>query len=178
MSASTDPSGAPDARAVVLIGPMGAGKTSIGRRLAKELRIPFVDTDRLVVREHGPIPTIFAEHGEKHFRDLERAAVVEALAGGGVVAVGGGAVLDPGTRSAMREHRVVLLTVSPETVRSRIVGANRPLLAGKDPVETWTEIYHDRRPLYEEVAQIEFDTSRGPLGRVVQDIAAWVRSAE
>ena len=82
------------ARAIVLIGPMGAGKTSVGRRVARALEVPFADTDKLVVRDHGPIPELFAHHGEGYFRALERDAVAEALERGGVVALGGGAVLD------------------------------------------------------------------------------------
>ncbi|MFT4230981.1 MAG: shikimate kinase, partial [Microbacterium sp.] len=80
--------------AIVLVGPMGAGKTSVGRRVAKRLGLPFTDTDKTVAAEHGPISAIFERHGEEHFRRLERDAVRRALAGGGVVALGGGAVLD------------------------------------------------------------------------------------
>ncbi len=162
--------------AVVLVGPMGAGKTSIGRRLARELGVTFSDTDRLIAAEHGPIPAIFEQHGEPHFRDLERAAVARALEGGGVVSLGGGAVLDAQTRAALGAHRVVLLTVSREVVSGRIGGTTRPLLAGdEDRITSWARIYAQRRPLYDEVADITFDTSRGPLARVVQDIATWVR---
>ncbi|MFN8085557.1 MAG: chorismate synthase [Microbacterium sp.] len=95
------------ARAIVLIGPMGAGRTSVGRRVARALGTPFADTDKMVVRDHGPIPELFAHHGEGHFRALERAAVAEALTRGGVVALGGGAVLDPSTRERVRDHRVI-----------------------------------------------------------------------
>ena len=84
--------------AIVLIGPMGAGKTSIGKRVAKQLGLRFADSDAAVVRAHGPIDRIFAEYGEPHFRELERAAVAEALRAGGVVALGGGAVLHPQTQ--------------------------------------------------------------------------------
>jgi shikimate kinase len=65
--------------AIVLIGPMGAGKTSVGKRVAKRLGLPFTDSDAAIVREHGPIETIFATHGEAHFRELEREAVADAL---------------------------------------------------------------------------------------------------
>ena len=80
--------------AVVLIGPMGAGKTSVGKRVARRLGRPFIDSDKAIVAEHGPIPAIFAERGESGFRLLERAAVQRALATAGVVALGGGAVLE------------------------------------------------------------------------------------
>ncbi len=162
--------------ALVLIGPMGAGKTSIGRRVARALGQSFSDTDKMVIRAHGPIPEIFATHGEAHFRALERDAVAEALAGGGVVALGGGAVMAPETRERLSAHRVVLLTVSPQVVASRIHGDDRPLLTGEDPVERWRRIAEERRPLYESTADIAFDTSSGPLARVVDDIVAWARS--
>ena len=161
-------------RAIVLIGPMGAGKTSVGRRVARALRRPFADTDKIVVRDHGPIPELFAVHGERHFRALERAAVREALASGGVVALGGGAVLDADTRADLRAHRVVLLTVQPHVVGSRIGGTDRPLLAGEDPVARWARIYEERRALYEEAADLALDASSGPLADIVTRIVQWV----
>lgn len=162
--------------AIVLVGPMGAGKTSVGRRVARALGRPFVDTDRIVVRENGPIPALFVAHGEAHFRTLERAAVVEALDTGGVVALGGGAVLDADTRADLRAHRVVLLTVQPHIIASRIGGDDRPLLAGEDPVARWTRIFAERRAVYEEVADVVFDTSSGPLAAVVAAIVAWAEA--
>lgn len=167
-----------DAPALVLIGPMGAGKTSIGRRVARVLGTTFTDTDKVVVREHGPIPELFARFGESHFRELERAAVVESLATGGVIALGGGAVLDAATRADLAAHRVVLLTVSPHIVASRIQGDDRPLLAGEDPVARWTRINAERRPLYDAVADVTFDTSSGPLADVVNRVVAWTRATD
>jgi shikimate kinase len=164
--------------ALVLIGPMGSGKTSIGRRVAKSLGVPFVDTDALVAREHGPIEKIFTELGEPRFRELERATVAVALASDGVIALGGGAVTDAGTRALLGGHRVVLLTVEPRTVAGRVAGSNRPLLAGEDPVARWQEIYAARRPIYEELADATFDTSRGPLSAVVDAVAAWARGQQ
>lgn len=162
--------------AVVLVGPMGAGKTSVGRRVARALDRPFSDTDKIVVRDHGPIPELFVRHGEQHFRALEREAVREALGTGGVVALGGGAVLDEQTRAALRAHRVVLLTVQPHIIASRIGGGERPLLAGEDPVARWTRIFDERRPVYDAVADVTFDTSSGPLADVVARIVDWVRA--
>lgn len=159
--------------AIVLIGPMGAGKTSVGRRVARALGTTFTDTDKVVVRDHGPIPELFARHGEARFRELERAAVVEALAGGGVVALGGGAVLDADTRGDLAAHRVVLLTVSPHVVAARLQGGGRPLLTDGDPLERWRRIYAERRSLYDEVADLTIDTSSGPLSAVVDRIVAW-----
>lgn len=165
----------PDA-ALVFIGPMGAGKSSIGRKVARELDLPFSDTDATIAREHGAIPALFASHGEAHFRALERAAVVAALESRGVVALGGGAVMDAGTRADLAGHRVVLLTVAPEIVRSRIGGAGRPLLNGTgDPVANWERIYAERRALYEELADVTFDSSVGHVSAVAAAIARWAR---
>lgn len=161
--------------AVVLIGPMGAGKTSIGKRVAKRLGVTFYDSDVAVVRAHGPIDALFAAHGEERFRALEREAVHAGLAQGGVVALGGGAVLDPETQAELAAHHVVLLTVSPHTVGSRIRGSKRPLLHGEDPVARWREVYASRRDLYEQLADVTFDTSTGPLQAIVDAITDWVQ---
>ncbi len=161
--------------AIVLIGPMGAGKTSVGRRVARSLGCTFSDTDKIVVRDHGPIRDLFLTHGEAYFRAVERQAVAEALSRGGVVALGGGAILDPQTRERLTRHRVVLLTVAPHIVASRIHGDERPLLGGDDPAVRWRRIWEERRPIYEAAADVTFDTSSGPLARVVDDIVAWTR---
>lgn len=174
----TSPSRDSAARAIVLIGPMGAGKTSIGRRVARELGVPFADTDKIVVRDHGPIPELFEQFGEPHFRAVERAAVAEALAEGGVVALGGGAILDAGTRADLAHHHIVLLTVAPNIVAARIHGENRPLLTDADPVARWQQIYAERRGLYEDVADATFDTSSGPLAAVVAEIVTWARQMQ
>lgn len=162
--------------AVVLIGPMGAGKTSIGKKAARALGLPFFDTDAAVVRDHGPIEQLFVEHGEAHFRAAERAAVREGLATGGIVSLGGGAVMDADTRAELAGLRVVLLTVSPRVVAGRVRDSNRPLLqGGDDAIERWTAIFEERRPVYEELADVTFDTSTGPLQDVVDALVSWVR---
>lgn len=163
------------ARALVLIGPMGAGKTSIGRKVAKALGVGFFDTDIAVVRAHGPIEAIFAEHGEAHFRALERAAVTQGLAAGGVVSLGGGAVLDPQTQADLAAHRVALLTVDAKVVAGRIHATDRPLLQAEDALARWSEIAAARRPIYERLADATFDTSHGPLQHVVEAIVAWAQ---
>jgi shikimate kinase len=164
-----------DQLTLVLVGPMGAGKTSVGRRVARRLGVAFIDTDIRIARAHGPFPAISAEHGDDHCRGLEREAVRAALDEGGVVSLGGGAVTDAGTRELLRQHPVVYLTVTPEAVAERITGSGRPLLAGEDPVERWTEIFAQRRDLYDEVATVTFDTSRRPMQRIAEEIAAWRR---
>lgn len=159
---------------VVLVGPMGAGKSSIGRRVAKALGVPFTDSDTVIVRAHGPISAIFDTHGEPYFRGLERAVVHEALARPGVLALGGGAVLDPETQAELAEHRVVLLAVDAEVVASRLRDDSRPLLRGSG-IDEWQRIFAERKPVYEAVATATFDTSRGPLQAVVDAIVAWTK---
>ena len=166
------PSGGPP---VVLIGPMGAGKTRIGKRVARILGTGFVDTDKLIVAEHGPIPAIFASQGEAHFRALERAAVTAALAGDAVVALGGGAVLDDQTRADLTNQRVVLVTVSPQAVAPRIANARRPLL--RDGLTDWERIYAERRHLYEQLAKLTVDTSHRPIDAVAKEVAEWAATA-
>jgi len=163
--------------AIVLIGPMGAGKSSIGKKLARSLGTTFTDSDSVVVQAHGPIEQVFAEHGEAHFREIERAAVTAALARGGVVALGGGAVLHPATQQDLAAHRVVLLTVSDHTIASRLRGTTRPLLQGDDPLARWREVTESRRELYERLATARFDTSTGPIHDIVDAIAAWAQEA-
>jgi shikimate kinase len=159
--------------AVVLVGPMGAGKTKVGRRVARILGIGFTDTDRAVVREHGPIAQLFADHGEPYFRELERAAVVAALQTDDVVSLGGGAVLDAGTRRDLLAERVIFLTVSARAVEGRLGGGKRPLI--RDGVADWQRIFDERRNLYEEVSDLTIDTSLRPFDAIAEEVAEWVR---
>jgi shikimate kinase len=159
--------------AVVLIGPMGAGKSRVGRRVAKLLETEFIDTDRVIAGEHGPITAIFDEHGEPYFRELERAVVATALASDGVVSLGGGAVLDPSTQELLAGCRVVFLTVSPEAVEPRLSGGTRPLVRGG--LADWERIFAERRPIYEKLATVTFDTSRRPHSRIAEEVAEWAR---
>lgn len=166
---------AADPLTLVLVGPMAAGKTSVGRRVARRLGVAFIDTDKRIVAAHGPIAGIFEVHGEAHFRALERAAVAEALAEGGVISLGGGAVTEVATRELLAEHPVVFLTVSPDAVADRLRGSNRPLLAGEDPLERWKKIFEERRGWYAEVSSATFDTSRRPMQKIADEIVAWRR---
>ncbi|WP_308490863.1 shikimate kinase [Microbacterium terrisoli] len=163
-------------RAVVLIGPMGAGKTSIGRKTAKALHVSFFDTDIAVSRAHGPIPEIFASEGEAQFREWERAAVIEALRTDGVVALGGGAILDADTRADLRRHPVVLLTVDPRTVAGRLQSTTRPLLQGDDALQRWKAVAAERGQLYDDLADVSFDTATGHIRDIVARVAEWVRA--
>jgi len=160
---------------VVLIGPMAAGKTRIGKRVARILGTGFLDTDRMIVAEHGAISGIFDEFGEAHFRALEREAVARALASDDVVALGGGAVLAPETQALLSTHRVVLVTVSPDAVAARIGDGRRPLLVGG--LTDWERIYAERRPLYEQLALLTVDTSHRPIDAIAQEVAAWSTQA-
>ncbi|KJL18752.1 Shikimate kinase [Microbacterium oxydans] len=166
---------AADPQTLVLVGPMAAGKTSVGRRVARRLGVAFIDTDKRIVAAHGPIPAIFEEHGEEYFRELEREAVAGALSDGGVISLGGGAVTTAATRDLLAEHSVVFLTVSPEAVADRLRGSSRPLLAGEDPLERWKKIFEERRGWYDEVSSATFDTSRRPMQKIADEIVAWKR---
>ena len=159
----------------VLIGPPASGKSRIGKRVAKRLGESFTDTDSRIVAAHGPIAEIFSKHGEPHFRALEREAVREALAGPGIVALGGGAVLDPDTQADLRGLRVVLLTATADSVRKRIRGGKRPLLASGG-VDAWERLVAERTPIYESLATRTWDTSDRPVEELVAEIAAWLGS--
>ena len=158
---------------VVFIGPMAAGKTKVGKRVARRLGVGFTDTDKVIAAEHGPISQIFAECGEPHFRTLERAAVVAALGSDDVVSFGGGAVLDPETRDDLSGHRVVYLSVTPEAVAARLVDSSRPLVQSGGVAE-WERILELRRPIYESLADLVVDTSTGRFDDVAEEVVAWL----
>jgi len=158
----------------VFIGPMGAGKTRIGKRVARTLDVPFTDTDKVIVAAHGPIVDIFDQHGEPHFRALERDAVHAALTADGIVSLGGGAVLDPDTRRELTALPVVYLSVTAEAVAARLGGDNRPLVRGG--IDDWQRIYDARRDIYDELATLELDTSRQPYDRLAQEVVTWLEN--
>jgi len=158
---------------VVFIGPPGAGKTRLGKRVARILGAGFVDTDRRVVAKHGPIAELFSQHGEEHFRRLERAEVAQALIEDAVVSLGGGAVLNPDTQSELGRQRVVLVTVRPEAVASRIEKSNRPLAGDMD---AWKRLVDSRREIYERLATRTWDTSDRPIDDIAAEIAEWIGS--
>ena len=160
---------------VVLIGAPGAGKTRTGKRLARILGAPLIDTDKLIVEEHGPISEIFATYGEPHFRALERAAVMRALGEPAIVTLGGGAVLDTDTQSDLKSLPVVQLTVSKEAVASRIAGDKRPLLASGG-VDAWASLVAARQPIYDAISHLTIDTSHQPLEGVATQIAHWLET--
>lgn len=135
---------------IVLVGPMGSGKTTLGRKLAKARGLNFVDTDKMVAAENGAITKIFEQFGEEYFRDLEASALRRALSEDGIVATGGGVVIRESNRDMLKGNRVIFLDTASEHVLGKINLTKRPLL--KDNPERWQELYESRLPLYKEVS--------------------------
>jgi shikimate kinase len=161
--------------AVVLVGPMGVGKTTVGRVLADRLGTTFRDTDNDIVEAAAKeISEIFIDDGEPHFRELERQAVRAAVAEHpGVLALGGGAIMDDGTRALLADLPVAFLEMGvTEAVRRTGLDAPRPLLA-VNPRQRWRELMEQRRPLYIEVARAVVTTE----GRTPEDVADAVLDA-
>lgn len=159
--------------ALVLVGPPGAGKSTVGKVLARRLEVGFTDVDALIVERAGKsIADVFLHDGEDVFRALEREVVAEALHSvDGVLALGGGAVLAAETRAALRGHRVVLLTVGlADGLRRTGMSTARPLLAGVNPRATFKALLDARAPLYREVATVEVDTGRRSANQVARAV--------
>jgi shikimate kinase len=157
---------------VVLVGPMGAGKTTVAALLADAWGVPARDTDHDVEAAEGrPISDIFVDDGEQHFRALERAAVRAALEShDGVLALGGGAVLDPATREALAGHTVVFLRVGLADAVKRVgLGGARPLLLG-NVRGTLKKLLDERTPVYESVASVVVDTDGREPGEVADEV--------
>ncbi|ARE77434.1 MULTISPECIES: shikimate kinase [Streptomyces] len=157
---------------VVLVGPMGSGKSTVGALLAERLGVPYRDTDADIVSAQGrEISDIFVDEGEPYFRELERQAVAAAVAGHtGVLALGGGAVLDEGTRELLAGLPVAYLSMDVEEAVRRVgLGAARPLLA-VNPRRQWRELMDARRPLYTEVARVVVATDDRTPEEVAQAV--------
>lgn len=174
----TDPTTAPGGAsrpAAVVVGPPGSGKTVTGRALAQLLGTAFHDTDEAIVTGAGrTISDIFVDDGEAAFRALERAEVARALSQErGVVALGGGAPIQPEVRELLAGHVVVFLDVSIADAARRIgFDASRPLLA-VNPRGSWIAMMKERRPVYEAVGVVRVDTN----GRTPQEVAAELATA-
>ena len=154
---------------MVLVGPMGAGKTTVATLLAEAWGVAARDTDADVEAAEGrTISDIFVDSGEARFRELESVAVRDALAEHhGVLALGGGAVLDPGTRDLLRGHPVVFLRVGLSDAVKRVgLGSARPLLLGNVRGRV-KALLDERTPVYEQVATHAVDTD----GRTPEDVA-------
>jgi shikimate kinase len=162
---------------VVLTGFMGAGKSTVGRRLARLLELPFIDTDAEIVKTHGRISDIFAREGEARFREYERAAL-ERLGqrGPAVVAVGGGAVVDPKNRALLRRGGVIVhLVISPDGAHARIVRRmHRPLLGAASSVAAVRALLAQRAAAYAD-NDFSIDVERRTPSSVAQTIARWYR---
>jgi len=162
---------------IVLIGPPASGKTKIGRELARSLSEPFVDTDSLITKQWGPIPDIFAEHGEEWFREREVEVVKQVLGEAGVVSLGGGAVITESTRVALRGLPVALLMISEDAVAHRVTDSlKRPLLT--DGVESWKKLVDARMDWYRECAQVEVDVSHRQPADVASELVSWLETRE
>jgi shikimate kinase len=154
---------------------MGAGKTTVGEILGRAWGVAVRDTDADVEAVEGrSISEIFVDSGEAHFRALEAKAVAEALSTHrGVLALGGGAVLDPATRALLEGHRVVFLRVGLADAVKRVgLGTSRPLLLGNVRARI-KQLLDERTPVYESVATLTVDTD----GRSAEDVAAEIRAA-
>ena len=162
------------ARHLVLVGMMGAGKSTVGRRCAQRLQRAFVDTDEVIETIAGAsVAEVFARDGEPAFRELERTAVADACASPvpAVIAVGGGAVLDPENRRRLRAAGLVVWLCAPVDELARRVGdtASRPLLAG-DAEGALRRLDALRRPAYEAAAHATVDTGEASVDAVVDAV--------
>jgi shikimate kinase len=167
-------------RTIVLVGLMGAGKTSIGRRLAEKMNLHFVDADHEIERAAGKsIPDIFAEHGEAHFRDGERKVIARLLENGKqVLATGGGAFMNEDTRSAIKQHAISIWLKADLQLLLKRVGkrGGRPLLENNDPAEVLQSLIDKRYPVYAE-ADITVESAdvqhTAMVNEVIHAIASW-----
>jgi shikimate kinase len=167
---------------VFLVGPMGSGKSAVGRQLARRLGLDFVDSDDEIKARTGvDIPYIFEKEGEAGFRAREAELIDELTRRDGLLlATGGGAVLDAGSRQRLRERgRVVYLrtSVDQQLARTRR-SADRPLLNNPDPRGTLARLFEQRAPLYAEVAEIVVDTDGRKVRAVVDQVCRELGVAE
>ncbi|KQB85496.1 shikimate kinase [Corynebacterium oculi] len=160
--------------AVILVGPPGAGKSTVARRLGNALNLPVLDTDELIAQECGkPCGEAFVELGESAFREVEARYVAQALNHGGVVSLGGGAVTHPESREALREHVVVWVDVSAEEgVRRTLAEGTRPVLEAEDPAARYRSLLEQREPWYQEVSTHRVRTDGRTPAQVVSRILA------
>ncbi|HKQ96386.1 MAG TPA: shikimate kinase, partial [Candidatus Polarisedimenticolia bacterium] len=161
---------------VALVGLRGAGKSTLGRRLAKRMRLPFIELDALIEEAAGlPLGQIFEIHGERYFRRLEREVLARWIGGAapGVIAVGGGLVTDAETWGLLRAACVtVWLAAAPGDHYARVLaqGDRRPMAGQADAMAELKALLSARRPLYAQ-ADLTLDTSRIPVDEAVRDLA-------
>ncbi|GAB3080769.1 shikimate kinase [Pedococcus soli] len=174
MVTSSHDEGATARPVAVVIGPPGAGKSTIGRRLAAALGVRWHDTDSAIEEAQGAsISDLFVDHGEDHFRALERAEVARALREGDVVvSLGGGAPMDAQTQELLAGHTVVFLDVGIADASRRIgFEGNRPLLM-VNPRATWTKMMNERRATYERLSTVRVDTAGRKPAEIVAEVVA------
>ena len=166
-------------RCIVLIGMMGAGKSTIGRRMAARLRLPFVDADTEIETAAGmSIPDIFETHGEPHFRDGEARVIARLLDGGpAVVATGGGAFMREETRARIRDKAVsIWLKADAEIIMKRVRRrSDRPLLQNADPEGTVSRLLGEREPVYG-TADLIILSRDVPHEKIVEECIAALRA--
>jgi len=156
---------------VAIVGYMGSGKTTLGRLLARSMGFEFVDLDPAIVKKAGKgIPEIFAERGEKHFRNLEHEELLNALSGGSptVIACGGGIVVCPDNRALLQNVTTIFLRDDIDVLYERTRGSGRPLRAASR--EGFGRRYAERLPLYREVADIEVGVCGRPPVKVAEEV--------
>lgn len=163
---------APHRGIIALVGMPGAGKTTVGRKLARVLDWPFYDTDALIEDAEGqPISEIFATRGEDYFRRREEEIIGKTLeVSEGVISLGGGAVLSAQTRARLAAVDVIHLMISVAEGARRSSGTGRPLLVGNDVTARYLALHTERAPLYKEVATLSTSTERRSTGKVVREI--------
>jgi shikimate kinase len=170
------------ARNIILVGPMGAGKTTIGKQLAQKMGRNFYDSDREIEKHTGAnIPLIFELEGEEGFRNREKNILIELTKKQNIVlATGGGAVLDPDNRSQLSKHGFVIYLSAPITqlFNRTSKDRNRPLLQTKNPRKKLEEIIAARDPLYREVADIIIETDDKPVRNVVKNLLITISKHE
>lgn len=158
----------------VMVGPMGAGKTTVGRKIAERLGVPFLDADEFIEDiTQFSIPDIFETYGEPHFRSVEASSIAHLLSTfNGVLALGGGAITTASTRELLRNHVVVRLQVDKEHIGDRIGGGeSRPLLAGDDATQKWIAVTAARQEAFAAVTAWDVDTN-GVLPSEIADALA------
>ena len=153
---------------------MAVGKTSVGKRVAKVLGIPFIDTDSRIAQAYGSITEFFANRGEAEFRRIEAEIVKREVSepGARVISLGGGAVLTASTRELLRDYPTVLLMSTERAVLKTANLSRRPLL--RDDPRAWSRILESRRHLYEKVADVTFRTDQATKDQVTNMVVGWI----